>query len=260
MVRAAAAGVALSALALYAFTFAPWFKHQYYGTPRERFLEDSDGLLLRLNGWELYDTQLLTGLILAAVFAGLGAGAWLGYRRGDRAGIAACLFALLAAVAALVRIADELRAPSDANYPHPVWGIYAALAAAVALVVAGLVATVVVALTARSRMNVRTVWPIVGGAAAVYVLTVIASEGDVWIPETIALCPLAGAFGYLGGRWWLAFLPVPLAVLYAELAGVKGLGVLVLLSVGVLVTGAVIAGVLAKAAQRRLVTGMPSVP
>jgi hypothetical protein len=260
MVRAAAASLALSALALYALAFAPWFKHQYYGTPRERLLEDSDGLFLRLNGWELYDTPLLTGLILAAVFAGLGAGAWLVYRHGDRAGIAACLFALLAAVAALVRIADELRAPSDENYPHPEWGIYAALSASVALVVGGLVATVVVALTARSRMKVRTVWPIVVGAAVVYALTVTASEGNVWIPETIALCPLAGAFGYLGGRWWLPVLPIPLAVLYVELAGVKGLGVLVLLSVGVLVTGAVIAGVLAKAAQRRLAAAEPSLP
>jgi hypothetical protein len=70
-------GLALTALTLYVLTFAPWFKHQYYGTPKERFLESSEGLYLRLNGWQLYDTPLLTALILLAVFTGLGAAAWL---------------------------------------------------------------------------------------------------------------------------------------------------------------------------------------
>lgn len=252
VVRLASAGLALTALALYVLTFAPWFKHGYYGTPRERFLENPDGLYLRLNGWQLYDTQLLTALILLAVFTAIGAAIWLLRRRGDPAGAGACGVALVAAVAALVRIADELRVPSDANYPHPVWGIYAALAAATALVLASLAATLVATRTARSRRQLRTVWPVVGGVAVVYGLALVASEAGMWIPETLVVFPIAGVLGYVVGRWAAALVPLPLGLVYGEIVDVEGLGSLVLYTVILLATGAVAAGVAAKVLQRRL--------
>jgi hypothetical protein len=167
-------------------------------------------------------------------------------------GRAACLVAALAAGAAVVRIAEELRAPSDVNYPHAVWGIYAALGAAVALLVASLAATLVAASTASSRLSLRAVWPAVGGVAAVYALTLIAAIGEVWSPETIVVIPLAGAAGYAVGHWWLVLVPLPLGLLYGEAMDVQGLGFFVLLIVIVMATAAVIAGVGARVLPRRL--------
>jgi hypothetical protein len=258
VVRVAAAALCLSGLALYAFTFAPWFKHQDYGTPRERFLEDSEGLYLRVSGWEIYGTLLLAALILLAVFVAIGAAAWLVRRPGDRAGLLACLVVLVAAVAALLRIVDELRAPSNSAYPHPVWGIYAALGAAVALVVSSLAAALVAALTGKSRDDVGSVWPLVAAAAVVYALTLVAYDSGVWLPEMILVCPLAGIVGYLVRHWLVAFVPVPLVIVYIQLADVKGLGVFALLYLALLATGAVIAGVAARAIQRRLADTAPA--
>jgi hypothetical protein len=157
VVRVAAAALCLSGLALYAFTFAPWFKHQDYGTPRERFLEDSEGLYLRVSGWEI-----------------------------------------------------------------------------------------------------GSVWPLVAAAAVVYALTLVAYDSGVWLPEMILVCPLAGIVGYLVRHWLVAFVPVPLVIVYIQLADVKGLGVFALLYLALLATGAVIAGVAARAIQRRLADTAPA--
>ncbi len=250
----------MTALTLFASMFAPWFSHEDLGTPRERFLRAGDGPALELNGWELYGALSLTAVGLLAVLSGLGAAAWLDRRGEDHLGVVACAFASAAALAALLRIVDELRAPSDYTYTDPRWGIYAGLAASAALVLSGVVATFVARSASRRRQQLGSARPILAAAAVTYGLAVGAAATDAWEPYSLVACCVAAVVGYAIGRWWLLLIPLPLGMIFAELAGVEGLGVFVMLTVVLLLTGALTAGVAARVLQDRLARNVRPVP
>jgi hypothetical protein len=216
--RLAAGVLAGSALALFGLTFAPWFQHEGLSGPRERSLRGDPTLLLSLRGWDLETS--LAALILLAVFTGLGAALWLARRPQDRLVPAACALAVAAAVTAAWRIGQEIRSPSDDIYNDVLLGARLALAAAIALAVVGLLAAIQSLYRARgtsASAAPRTLWPVVVGAAGLYLLAIGLHAAEIWRREGLLICSCGAILGYAVPRWWLVLLPVPVVVALAEL-------------------------------------------
>jgi hypothetical protein len=201
--RLPGSALAVSALGLFAATFAPWFEHEELD---ERRLRESRSVILALSGWELEGE--IAVLVLLAVFMGVGVGIWSIRRPENRWLPISSWLAVVAGAAAAWVIAAELRSPSDSVYNDPrIWG-RVALAAAVATAAAALL-TGVAALARRTDEDPgRAVWPVVAGAAALYLLALGVNATEVWQPQLLAASCAAGVIGYLAPRWWLALLPL----------------------------------------------------
>jgi hypothetical protein len=204
-----------SALALFAVTFAPWFAHEELDGPDGDRLRESESLILALSGWELEGR--ISALILLAVFLGIGAGLWSIRRPRDPLARVACALAAAGGLAAAWVIGAELGSPSDSIYNDPRLWIKVALAAALATAATGLLAGLAALGRREQSRPERAPWPVIGGSVALYLLALGANELEVWQPQFLLACCVAGALGYLVPRWWLALLPIVVVVLALSL-------------------------------------------